>query len=161
MKKVDLIKFRCTPEFKARVAREATYRGVSLSEFVEGAIENELRTAFLAGVAEASKAVAEGPDAVVNYLMGVVNGEQAKVAAVPITPGLEPVPPVKAGCPSAGKPCNCTGACQRPVGPTIIKGSPLTSPANNVLKSPPSGTVLSSPSSCPHGRPPAACWECA
>jgi len=39
VKKVDLIKFRCTPQLKAALQREAVYRGITLTELIEGALE--------------------------------------------------------------------------------------------------------------------------
>lgn len=42
MKKTDLIKFRVTPSRKAELQREAAYRQITLTELIEGALENEL-----------------------------------------------------------------------------------------------------------------------
>lgn len=42
MTKSDLIKLRVTPEFKARVQREAAYQQLSVSELVERALEDYL-----------------------------------------------------------------------------------------------------------------------
>lgn len=45
MKKSDLIRFRCTPEFKSDVERHAAFEKLSVSEYVQRALENEMRAA--------------------------------------------------------------------------------------------------------------------
>ena len=52
MNKTDLIKFRCTPQFKATLQREAAYRQITLTELVEEALEPFAQTAVAARAAE-------------------------------------------------------------------------------------------------------------
>lgn len=143
MKKVDLIKFRCTPEFKARVAREATYRGVTISEFVEAAIENELRPAqsvtggYVAPPAWASQPVAGAPAPITDLL----DEDDLAVMREDAEPGLQ----------------HFITTNVTEVGPPLSKELLLES-FELVVK--PAGNALVG-AQCPHGRPPAACWECA
>ena len=44
MKKTDLIRFRCTPAFKGDVQRHADFEQITVSEYVERALENEMRS---------------------------------------------------------------------------------------------------------------------
>ena len=47
MKKTDLIRFRCTPEFKGDVQRHADFEQITVSEYVERALENEMKSAVV------------------------------------------------------------------------------------------------------------------
>jgi hypothetical protein len=114
VKKTDLIKFRCTPAFKAQLVREATYRGVSLSELCE----EQLAPLTSAPTITKRKGWV--------YPTAEVSAQTAAAHAKVSPPAVL----------EAEKRAEAQQLAQ-----ITFKTAPLTT--------------------CPHGRPLKACWECA
>ena len=143
MKKTDLIKFRCTPADKSALQRLAEFRQLTLTELIEEAL-----WPYVVEASVAHRLVpAEDPTEAEHQI------EQLRaVTPWPIPPVVDgaPVTFVHQGCPNAGRPCNCTGQCMRPVGAPEPDPIDVTRAAIDIV------------TSCPHGRPsPKVCWECA